>query len=301
MNKTNYLALIICSIVVMSLSGCITEETSSNGKMITVGIAGNADFYSIQAAIDNAADNATIQVSEGTYYEHLIINQSIILKGAQAESTIIDGNGTGDVIFVAENGRIIISGFTIRNSGTQTDYPNNDVGIEIDSSNNNIDNNIIENNYIGIYSQKVTNNSFTDNIIRSNSGYGMYLYSDSNSNTIKDNVFLDNPYGLRIKGSRENLIFQNIFQDNRQGLYFCCGATDNIAFHNSFINNSIWNAYDYIVGNVWDNGYPDGGNYWDNYNGTDSDGDGIGDTPYNISNDGSKRDRYPLIQSKISI
>jgi parallel beta-helix repeat protein len=285
----------------MSLSGCITEENPSNGNMITVGIAGSADFTSIQEAIDNASVNVTIEVSEGIYYEHLIINQSIILKGENAEKTIIDGNGTGDVIFIAENSRAAISGFTIRNSGTRTDYPNNDVGIEIDSSNNDINNNIIENNYIGIYSQKVTNNSFTDNIFRSNSGYGMYLWSDSNSNIVKDNIFVDNPYGLRIKGSRKNLIIQNMFQDNRQGLYFCCGATDNIAFHNSFINNSIWNAYDYVVGNVWDNGYPVGGNYWDNYNGTDSDGDGIGDIPHNISNDGFKRDRYPLMQSKISI
>jgi hypothetical protein len=53
---------------------------------------------------------------------------------------------------------------------------------------------------------------------------------------------------------------------------------------------------------VWDNGYPSGGNYWSNYDGTDSysgpcqnvtGSDGVGDTPYVI--DGSNQDNYPLM------
>jgi hypothetical protein len=74
-------------------------------------------------------------------------------------------------------------------------------------------------------------------------------------------------------------------------MYSCCGSSENILYFNTLIYNEK-NASDSFY-NFWDNGII--GNYWDDYNGTDSDGDGIGDTPYFIP-DGPNVDRYPLME-----
>jgi len=64
-----------------------------------------------------------------------------------------------------------------------------------------------------------------------------------------------------------------------------------------------WTAELWDSRNIWDNGYPSGGNYWSNYNGTDlysgpcqnvTGSDGIGDTPYVI--DANNQDNYPLMK-----
>jgi hypothetical protein len=73
----------------------------------------------------------------------------------------------------------------------------------------------------------------------------------------------------------------------------------NTIYHNNFVNNTVQAEVGEAssVVNIWDDGYPSGGNYWNNYNGTDNDGDGIGDTPYILNE--NNQDNYPLVNPTI--
>ncbi|MFX1585958.1 MAG: hypothetical protein ACFFDL_15530 [Promethearchaeota archaeon] len=43
------------------------------------------------------------------------------------------------------------------------------------------------------------------------------------------------------------------------------------------------------------------GNYWDNYTGVDSDQNGIGDVPYNITGSAGSKDNFPLMSCPLLV
>jgi hypothetical protein len=99
--------------------------------------------------------------------------------------------------------------------------------------------------------------------------------------------------GVLVEGNG-NIIHGNTVRDSYNGISteLLETGSENIIFHNNFINNSYYLGYN-RANNSWDNGYPSGGNYWSNYNGTDADQDGIGDSPYNFT--AGNIDHYPLM------
>lgn len=241
------------------------------------------DYLMIQEVVDAASPSCTILVSAGTYNEYVYVNKSVTLIGEDRHS-IISG-----LEIRADN--VTINGFT-------TDFG---IGPSIeltDSDGCNISNNIAYGFYYAVNLYNSRNNFIGDNEVFCQHGEcGITLYYYSDNNIIRGNYVENGPWGIGISSVAcfNNLIEQNEVVNFYGGIMACysdCNviqsniienceagiilkeAKDNDVFHNNLINN-----YDQAVDagrNAWDNGAE--GNYWDDYNGTDLDGDGIGDT-----------------------
>jgi parallel beta-helix repeat protein len=122
-------------------------------------------------------------------------------------------------------------------------------------------------------------------------GTGIYLEGISNV-TVKNVNIRDFQIGLYLLRSFYINILDNNLLNNDYGMWVTA-SSNNIFYHNNFINNVWMPLIDDSTNNTWDNGYPSGGNFWSDYNGTDLNGDGIGDVAYII--DANNKDRYPLI------
>jgi parallel beta-helix repeat protein len=167
-------------------------------------------------------------------------------------------------------------------------------GISLDSSNNNsLSGNNIANNGNGISLGSSSDNSVSGNSITARNLVGIYLDALSNYNSVSGNNIANGYGGIFFDSSSNNSIVGSNIANNSKGIYLEGSSGDNSIFHDNFVNNTQQVVSSVGLTNVWDDGYPSGGNYWSDYNGTDSTGDGIGDTAYVI--DANNTDHYPLM------
>jgi parallel beta-helix repeat protein len=170
-------------------------------------------------------------------------------------------------------------------------------------------NTILENNATGseewasIYVDMSEYNTISHNHIYGNTARGIFLRRAMNNIISENNITTNNPCGISVEeNSQFNSILENYIIENNCGIKVLY-SSDNIFYHNNFINNTVQTNVTTDYANTWNDDDPSGGNYWSDYNGTDhysgvmqniTGSDGIGDEPYII--DDANIDRYPLME-----
>ncbi len=209
----------------------------------------------------------------------------------------------------------------------ENDIHDNDNGIYMyDCWMNEIAGNNITGNSEGIYTYLSTGTDVLSNNISGNSDMGIRLYDNSNNANIVGNTFFSNLWsgivvwlsdqivisdneiishwngGIDLMSSSNVTVLENnITVNNLYGVHIT-SSRDISVYHNNFVGHVDHAIDDAGSENKWDDGYPSGGNYWDDYTGTDffsgpgqdqPGNDGIGDEPYVIDPD--SQDNYPLM------
>ena len=280
-------------------------SSSSNNSLNGNDVSNNTKGIYLNSTSNNNLDGNRVANNDLGIYLSSSSNNSLNgndvsnnTKGIYLNST--SNNNLNDNI-VANNLNGIYLSSSSNNSLNGNDVSKNSNGIYLNStSNNNLDGNRVANNLNGIYLSSSSNNNLSGNNVSKNSN-GIYLNSTSNNN-LDGNRVANNDLGIYLSSSSNNNLSGNNVSNNTFGISLYSSRNNKI-YHNNVINNTN-QAMDSTSANSWDSGYPSGGNYWSDYNGTDlksglnqdqPGSDGIGDMPYQIPGSSSV-DRYPLMK-----
>ena len=206
--------------------------------------------------------------------------------------------------------------FTNNSKIVENTIDNGEYGIWTVSSSNNIisKNELVGDLYPLTLDQFSCNNTITENRIETTGGYAIELNSNSNTvsynnisgegggmalglfssdNAVIGNTISTSGIGVGLIQSQNNTFIKNTVMNTTRALRLEQVETcNNTFFDNNFEDNRIQVFILGTIGsNVWDNGFE--GNFWGDYNRTDSNQDGIGDAPYII--DENNTDHYPLM------
>ncbi len=245
----------------------------TNSSYTVLNLNSSLGYSTIQEAINSRStcDGDTIFVKSGTYRENVVIQKSITLKGEDKETTILDGGNNGTVVgIIGQN--VSVSGFTIRNSGSNK----SDAGVHLIGVNSTFSDNIITSNHLGIQLSFSVNNTFRNNNMFDNE-YNFGVSSDILSSFVNDidtsntvdgkpiiywvnehdktvpsdsgfvalinctgitvqNLELENNFnGLVLVNTQKSTISGNVLADNYEGISLV-SSSDNLFRDNTFSN-----------------------------------------------------------------
>ena len=248
------------------------------------------------------------------------INLAMMSKDNEIKDNTVSDNVYGIDLGEESNNNIIV------NNTLSSSY----YGIRAyDSHENRIKGNTIFNTRgCGVYTNYANYTIFENNTINSNDFTDITVYNSHNNVISNNTLFESGSRGISLEYTDDSVIDNNEVYDHDHVAIFLAysdnnlivnnAATDDLSsglelihsngcevYHNVFMNNLLWQAFDNTGNNDWDNGYPEGGNFWGDYSGVDlksgsnqdlPGSDGFGDSPYaSIGGESGAVDNYPII------
>ena len=253
----------------------------------------NVTMFDVQLALDLATSNdnhfSRLTILRFTYMGVYFYGGA---RNELSDSTIRYGQTTQTYasINLEQSSYNHISNCTVRDSPGPEMYG---LALTYSSSNNLVENCLVQNAsmYYGIAIFYSANNNRIRNCQSFNAPSGQGCYVREASGNVYENCTssYNAQWGFRVRIATGNKIVNCTATYNTVGIYAHETSHDNMFFYNNLGGNTQSQAYDNNV-NTWDDGTH--GNYYSDYNGTDTNGDGVGDTPYAIPG-GSNLDHYP--------
>ena len=187
-----------------------------------VGGTGPGNYTRIQDAINASSNGDTIFVYNGIYYENIVIDKPLSLKGKDKNLCVIDSREEGEIILTINSSQVTLDSFTIIN-GSCMPFSLTSDGIRANSVDN----------------LKISNVIFTD-------CYKAIRLIDSTNVIIENCKFYNNNEDSIVGDISEDLVIRNCFINNtgliKQGGWYRPGGITITCAENGVLNFKIYNC-----------------------------------------------------------
>ncbi len=202
-------------------------NTGSNGRGIFLNKANNSHVFN--------------NILNDQYYG-LYLRESF---NTIIEKNIINGNSDTGIYLAISSGNFLIGNLITNHSGT----PDKGIYLDANSHGNNLTNNTVINNYLGIFINSDLN-VLNENIINNNFFKGVYLswaqFNIMTNNIINNNNGGASSMGVSLSYSDNNVLINNTVNNNSDGIHFLSSSNNNLT--NNTVNNNSQQGID-VFGN----------------------------------------------------